>query len=275
MAIAIHSRILGALTSDAELWFPGLADDLVTHFAQSVDAEWISRAVYGTRRWVANDKGAGRAAIGSISIANQSVIVEALPLADQTSFGDLRFVEDLSAADVDTIKGSFSLLEKELPTLAGTVGSLVRAAHILAATPDYDVSHSHPDVPFSIFVSVPPGDRVDSALRLAESIVHEAMHLQLSLIERVVPLVTGEFVSYSPWKDRQRPTQGVLHGLYVFAVIYQAMGRLNQGNQAQKRAVTQRIHQIQEEIGELKDFDIGLTAIGQEFRRRLVHIVLG
>lgn len=47
----------------------------------------------------------------------------------------------------------------------------------------YDVSHSTPVLPLSIFVSVPGADERHAELRLAESIIHEAMHLQLTFIE--------------------------------------------------------------------------------------------
>jgi HEXXH motif-containing protein len=78
-------------------------------------------------------------------------------------------------------------------------------------------------------VSVPLGER-DKTLRLAESILHEAMHLQLSLIERHAPIV-GEETSkgYSPRQRRSRPILGVVHGLYVFACILRWLETLSDG----------------------------------------------
>jgi HEXXH motif-containing protein len=110
---------------------------------------------------------------------------------------------------------------------AGSVAALVRSIHCAVASGlGYDFSHSEPTIPFSVFLSNPVGER-HAELRLAESLLHEAMHLQLTLIEREAPLVglaTGS--RYSPWQERPRPIQGLLHGLYVFTAIYQWVGRL-------------------------------------------------
>ena len=46
------------------------------------------------------------------------------------------------------------------------------------------------------------------------------MHLQLSLVERVVPLVLSQRkMYYSPWRDEVRNSEGILQALYVFGVI--------------------------------------------------------
>ncbi|MGZ5486551.1 MAG: aKG-HExxH-type peptide beta-hydroxylase, partial [Nitrososphaeraceae archaeon] len=59
-------------------------------------------------------------------------------------------------------------------------------------------------------------------LRVAEAILHEAMHLQLTLIEQFVPMIieTDE-KHFSPWKNEYRHPRGVLHAIYVFCVIKQ------------------------------------------------------
>ena len=109
----------------------------------------------------------------------------------------------------------------QVPTLQKTVATLVRTCHILKPEDDaYDVSHSDPLVPFSVCVSVPRKRRLDDALRVAEALAHEAMHLQLTLIERIQPLVCASSQTYfSPWKGTHRSPQGILHGLYVFRVL--------------------------------------------------------
>ena len=115
-----------------------------------------------------------------------------------------------------------------VPTLQETAGSLVRVCHILKPEDDdYDVSHSDPYVPFSIFVSVPQKRKENCELRIAESIVHEAMHLQLTLLEQALPLICPTDDTYfSPWKGELRSPQGILHALYVFRVIDQFLEQL-------------------------------------------------
>ena len=115
-----------------------------------------------------------------------------------------------------------------VPTLQGTVSTLIRTCHVLKPENDsYDVSHSDPRTPFSAFVSVPRKRGPTDALRVAESLVHEAMHLQLTLIERLLPLVKESDLTYfSPWKGTQRSPRGVLHALYVFRAIHNFFGRL-------------------------------------------------
>ena len=116
----------------------------------------------------------------------------------------------------------------QVPTLQRTVVTLLQICHVLKPEDDaYDVSHSDPHVPFSVFVSVPQRCGPTDALRVAESLVHEAMHLQLTLIERLVPLIKESGQTYfSPWKATRRSPRGVLHALYVFRVVESFFGRL-------------------------------------------------
>lgn len=108
-----------------------------------------------------------------------------------------------------------------VPTVLSSIGHLVRALHLLDPLDDeVDVSFSEPGLPFSAFVSVPGPGAVAGALRVAEALLHEAMHIQLTLAEAVVPLVAlTEGTYFSPWRNEYRTAQGVLHALYVFRVI--------------------------------------------------------
>ena len=68
---------------------------------------------------------------------------------------------------------------------------------------------------------------------------------QLTLIEAVVPLISGSpTTAFSPWKLEERPIQGVLHGLYVFGVIFQALGSLGQSVPEVEAYSAARLHQI-------------------------------
>jgi HEXXH motif-containing protein len=173
------------------------------------------------------------------------------------------------------LNSALALLNVTSPLLK-CVGILVRAIQVLKSSdPEIDISYSHPDIPFSIFVSICNDDSIISNLRVAESIVHEAMHLKLSLLENAIPLVkpnaTGLF--YSPWREEKRPAQGVLHGLFVFRAILDFLYAFertypNQGNDY----LFIRKETINKEISQLKSlaFCEDLTKDGQELASRLL-----
>ena len=141
---------------------------------------------------------------------------------------------------------------------------------------DYDVSHSDPQVPFSIFVSVPQARRPHDALRVVESIVHEAMHLQLTLLEQTLPLVhPSDHTYFSPWKGTYRSPQGVLHALYVFRVIDRFLEQLQAfpvWSAADADYIHTRRDDIARQIGEIETFKDcpALTTWGTEVVRRLM-----
>ena len=149
--------------------------------------------------------------------------VEILPesLADRWRRMGLRFA---TAAEVERM--SFrELLVKAISLIGavdpfgGTVGALCRSVHpLMAPDADTDVSYSDPELPLSAFVSVPPSARY-AVERLAENVLHEALHLQLSLVERILPMVVnGPMLEnvFSPWAGEGRTVRGLLHGVYVF-----------------------------------------------------------
>ena len=58
--------------------------------------------------------------------------------------------------------------------------------------------------------------------RLAENIVHEALHLQLTLVDTIEPLVIddpNEAQVFSPWRNEPRNVLGLVHAVYVFGNI--------------------------------------------------------
>ena len=141
---------------------------------------------------------------------------------------------------------------------------------------EIDVSYSDPDVPFSVFVSI-PGPGRHTALRLAESLVHECMHLHLTLIEAVVPLVGDDCAStFSPWLRRPRPLRGVLHGLYVFSVVDEFLRVLELGGSLgpdQMAFAARRRRQIAGEIAQVDHpaLAAGLTGDGKVLVERLLR----
>lgn len=114
-------------------------------------------------------------------------------------------------------------LIREVSELWPILSQRVAVIAIVACDDDcYDISHSDPQWPGVILTSIPPSTSVGN-LRLAESILHEAMHHHLSALEKTVTLSTSESTVYSPWKAAYRPAIGVLHGLYVFGCIAEAL----------------------------------------------------
>ena len=154
----------------------------------------------------------------------------------------------------------------------------MRTCHLLKPENDaYDVSYSDPLVPFSAFVSVPQKCESVEALRVAESLVHEAMHLQVTLIERLLPLVEESHQTYfSPWKGTQRSPQGVLHALYVFRAIDNFFGcllALSGWSVASVEHLRERRREIARQISQVRAFKDhpALTEVGTHLARLLVR----
>jgi HEXXH motif-containing protein len=158
--------------------------------------------------------------------------------------------------------------------MAESIGSVVKSIHPMQSLRDHDVSHSTPELPFSIFVSIPEKDERDASLRVAESLIHEAMHLQLTLVDSIEPLVVDDRArGYSPWKDEVRPVIGLLHGLYVFAVIHQALGILAGVHGEWGQYCRKRIGAIECEIASLSEVPEGLSRLGIYLWRRCLESI--
>lgn len=145
-----------------------------------------------------------------------------LALADKTTSVEL-LEHDLHVITPPLMHGVIdhaSKLISAAPSLEAVVRRCVKEILVLASTDDtVDISHSEPRWPTRIFISLPSSSPI-ADLRVAEAIVHEAMHLNLTFLEQHVELIRSEKHLYSPWRNEPRPVAGVLHGLYVFACIY-------------------------------------------------------
>lgn len=214
----LRAQISSRIAASEPCWFPGLADLLVSRFwASAADSD---RAYYCTASWLGDRGGRQRVPVpGQAAMA-----IEPLPRSLGARFGTPAFV-GAAPRMASGVAAALTRLGQAGP--AGSVAALVRSIHCAVASgPGYDFSHSEPTIPFSVFLSNPVGER-HAELRLAESLLHEAMHLQLTLIEREVPVVgLAAGSGYSPWQGRPRPIQGLIHGLYVFTAIHQWLGRL-------------------------------------------------
>lgn len=166
-----------------------------------------------------------------------------------------------------------------VPTVQAGMRALIKTIQVLRSPdPEIDVSYSHPTVPFSVFVTVGEDCSAISSLRVAESLLHEAMHLKLTLIEQEVPLVQPNSQSqfYSPWREELRPIQGVLHGMFVFAAVrnfYKAIIPKLVQDQKAIAFVRSRINTIADEFQTLNGFPdiIGLTNAGRQIATNLLN----
>ena len=151
---------------------------------------------------------------------------------------------------------SLSLLDK-VPTIWPTVRELARSLHVIEPSDnEVDVSFSDPSIPFTVFVSVPAIRSEVVTLRIAEAILHESMHLNLTLIAQIMPLVQPRGKTlYSPWRGEERDSEGILQALYVFSVIHSflAMVPTLTSDEAGEH-VSDRMSQIESQIMQAKDF---------------------
>jgi HEXXH motif-containing protein len=261
------------LNSHDQLWLPGLAERLVLSLKvtaprpddvqqRDVDESTQERSDLSRRAPASWQLGRSVVAIEypSSEVAARSSGLSFAMIDPERSSDQLQ-----EAADVlGTVDG-----------LVDTLGLLVRTVHLLKAPIGYDVSHSDPGLPFSIFVSLPQPGETDGVSRLAEAILHESMHLQLTMIELQVQLIAdGLKRMYSPWKHEVRPISGVLHGLYVFAVIHQVCERWAASQRRGSRYGHRRRAEIEKEVATLPECPPGLSPIGSELWRKCRHSIL-
>ena len=147
-----------------------------------------------------------------------------------------------------------------IPDCIACIAGLVNCIQVVESDGrDYDTSYSHPDLPFTIFVSVCEDDALSAGFRVAESILHEAMHLKLTLIQQHIDLVKADSAEtfFSPWRNVQRPLIGVLHGLFVFRSVsdfYQSVLDKFTLNSIDDNFLTYRIADIKNDFEALQYF---------------------
>ena len=269
-------------------WLPDLTGSLVGWGDQELRSRTgISAADYGTERVLAGSPEAPRCVGARLPVligvngATRQVTVEFLTEAGTGAYGDIGLCfytpdEVANSTILQCLQDAIDVLAR-IPSLQATVTALIRNCHVLKPENDaYDVSHSDPLIPFSAFVSVPQKRGSVDALRIAESLVHEAMHLQLTLIERLLPLVQESDQTYfSPWKGTQRSPGGVLHALYVFRAIDNFFGRLlalSGWSVASVEHMRERRREIARQIWEVRAFKDhpALTGVGTHLAGLLV-----
>ena len=214
------------------LWLPSLTRELLEPAWERLGRDLgVTKSTYGTARVLTRNPSEVCRVVKylEVSCSDDSkcevIPIELLPetLVLKHLGVEVRFYEKdeiLSADMLGLVEEGLDVLG-QVPTLLSTVCNLVRALHLVEPDrSDIDVSFSDPKLPFSVFVSVPGKRSSNTPLRVAEALLHEAMHLQLTLVEAVLPLVnSSEKAFFSPWRNEYRSARGILHALYVFRVI--------------------------------------------------------
>lgn len=216
-----------------------------------------------------------------IAVANNNTFLEMPSFYLLKSFYDEHGLEPLTEKEIEAnavlqkLGGAMSIL-KYLKSACDCITILVHSIQVLQQpVAEIDVSYSHPEIPFSIFLSVCEDESTISNLRVAESILHEAMHLKLTLIENIVPLVqpSTRYLYYSPWRDEERPVRGVLHGLFVFRAIYQFYLHIIEKYEGKvKKFIASRLKDIELDLLSLEAFrnSEGLFEMGRCLTVRLL-----
>lgn len=231
--LSLSDQIKASLErSDIPPWLPELTDKLVEVEWERLNRETgLTLDTYSTAR-VSNGNASARLAVvrdlpaGHNRGERKTFIRIESPTADlvrlyQGMGVNFYTAEEMAGSGVlDCLEEAIQII-RHVPSLWRTVNTLVRSLHVLRPTDDeHDISFSEPHIPFSVFVSVPCQRIRNDVLRVAEAMVHESMHLQLTLIEKTAPLLACTRRKYfSPWRGEYRSAQGVLHALYVFRVV--------------------------------------------------------
>ena len=247
------------------LWFPHLTPHLAATGWQTLKNEFgLTSSNYGTARILSGDIDAPLSVFPFQDKSGETPFsLELLPQELTVSYSasqiDFYNAAELTTQPVLACLADAIELIKLGPGLRESVFTLIRSLHLLKLNDDtYDVSFSEPQVPFSVFVSVPQNRIKADSLRVAEALIHEAMHLQLSLIEKVVPLISShEQKFYSPWKHEYRNSTGILHALYVFRVIesfYEQLKLKQQFSPIDLDFIKNRRSDISLQISEMKRF---------------------
>jgi hypothetical protein len=259
-------------------WAPGLASDLARAF-------WCDRprgltpVSYGTMRWRCGSCLAPREILAKFDKPGRcSWKVERLTQAEAARLEAIGLVarqDPPSASEVALFSRGRDLAEHG-PGFADALDALVHAVHLLEPQgTGYDTSHSDPELPCSVFVSVPLGEP-DAPVRLAESLIQEAMHLQLTMLARHERLVRNASVkAWSPWQQTERPALGLLHGLFVFRAIDVWLGQVqHSAREAEARRYAERRRgEIAREIAAVKSLpeSASLTKFSVLLARRLLE----
>jgi HEXXH motif-containing protein len=240
----------------------------------------LTRENYSTQRFLSNSCDHNGAIFKALAVAAGNLFLCESPTPDLVRYCVGHGLELADTADADRaierLEAALLTVIEPFPFLWSAVSELVWRCHVILPPDDYhDVSFSDPAIPFSIFVSAPVRNDRSSVLRVAENLIHETMHLQLTLFECVSPLVdaASSWSMYSPWKQQNRSTQGILHGLYVFCVLRWMWRRVSETsrNGVDRDFALRRVLGIDEEVSAVRAVEESpaLTEEGRQFLEQL------
>lgn len=277
----IQKIIQNYLEQPLPLWENEITQLLVAHkWAALAKQSEITPNTYTIAECVIKNKSVAETNL-SLSLTNSNIKIE-LPSDDLKGFYEKHGIEPVAISinesenEITKIITALNVL-KQVEPVHDFILNIVQSVQLIKAEyPDTDVSYSHPEIPFSIFFSVCDEVSTISDLRVAESILHEAMHLKLTLIENIVPLIVpnAKGLYFSPWRDEPRPARGVLHGLFVFKVLLDFFKAIIEIDVAEKAYIDSRINQIKEDLYQLKDFALcpDLNIYGANLSKNLLPL---
>lgn len=278
----IQTIIQDYLKQPLPLWENDITKLLVEHKWEELALQSkITPNTYTITECVIKDK---RVAETNLTLSDSNYDIKiAVPSYDLKGFYKKHGIEpveitiDKSEIEFNKIITALQIFQKIEP-IQSFILKIVKSVQLIKAEySDTDTSYSHPEIPFSIFFSVCDETSIVSDLRVSESILHESMHLKLTLIEDHIDLIelNSNETFYSPWRDEKRPLRGVLHGMFVFKAIkdfYILIAKEYTLNTIESQFIKCRINEIDKELKLLENFPNtkGLTVYGNLLATKLL-----
>src|ERR1022692_3144589 len=115
--------MLPEYVNECRLWFPGLAEYLMTDLVSRDQGRRALVDHYGTQRWLTGDANASIVGMGTVRLGRHLPVIEQLPVSTTGSFSSLTFADGKCSHACAQIQGAAEVLDS-VNTLADTVGCL-------------------------------------------------------------------------------------------------------------------------------------------------------
>lgn len=252
------SLIGAALRSPIPWGEPELARSLSAGKLQNLKREGVEFGHYTTSAFIP-DRVVERC-IGTVRLEETSASIEVhdfIPDLPQR-YAELGLNQAVlpPAIIIERLQNAFAFLES-VAAAAQSVAALVRVLHPLSvASADSSFSYSDPMIPFSVFIGVPATPTNNVAHCIAEQVLRQAMYIQLSLIDKTVPLLSPLRAQLEPSSRRTGTyTDDVLHRLYSLRAVQHFMAICVGGTLTpeEREYCETRVDSIDNEIAEIGD----------------------